>query len=145
MALDEYETELKNFDHTLIDFAKETIEGVYRKDGNLHHTLGSALQSVLDMVYTGFNTENQSYAPGSCCAEKDAVDDLQKGEGESHVNTIVTYKINNGASRIIIPCGGCVELLTHFGNPYIIATRKKDGRLCKVRLDALMRGNYISR
>ena len=70
---------------------------------------------------------------------------MVKEEGESEIETIVTYKINNGHSKIITPCGMCLETLRHFGNPFVIVSDGYSNNK-KVRLDRLVAGSqYLGR
>ena len=64
--------------------------------------------------YLGCNVENSSY-PLSLCAERSAVSSMLLS-GYSKIKTVF---IIGSSDSVCMPCGGCLQVLSEFGNPTI--------------------------
>ena len=72
------------------------------------------------------------------CAEYSAIGAMVSS-GDRIVETMVAVTRDDGAYRVIPPCGKCRELARGLGNPYVIVERPgKKGSLTRVRLSELM-------
>ena len=94
--------------------------------------VASVLRTVSGEVYQGVNIEVQGSAPCSICAEYAAIGTMVS-EGELQIDTIVA--VNGHKHAILPPCGKCRQLISEFGNPYVILQLR--GKLVKAKLSQL--------
>ena len=92
-------------------------------------SVASVLKAVDGRIFQGVNIEVKGSAPCSLCAEYAAIGTMVT-EGASRIDTIVA--VNGKKHAILPPCGKCRQLISEFGNPYIIL--KLQGRLVKTKL-----------
>lgn len=94
--------------------------------------MASVLKTIDGRIFQGVNIEVKGAAPCSTCAEYAAIGTMVT-EGGTRIDTIVAV---NGKKRAILPpCGKCRQLISEFGNPYVIL--KLRGRLVKTKLAQL--------
>lgn len=94
--------------------------------------VASVLRTVNGRIFQGVNVEVQGSPPCSMCAEYSAIGAMVS-EGENRIDTIVAV---NGYKHIILPpCGKCRQMISQFGNPYVIL--KFQGKLVRVKLSRL--------
>ena len=78
-----------------------------------HFSVGAALLSKSDTVYTGCNVENAAFSP-TCCAERVALfKAVSEGVREFSAIAIVGGK-EDDLSKICPPCGVCRQVLAEF-------------------------------
>jgi len=78
-----------------------------------HFSVGAALLTAGQNVYTGVNVENSSYGL-TVCAERNAVFKAIS-EGENQFEAIA---VAGSAEGFTYPCGACLQVLAEF-NPHI--------------------------
>lgn len=90
----------------LMDEAIKAKEKSYSPYSNF--SVGAALLTKDDEIYTGCNIENASYTP-SCCAERTAfVKAVSEGKKEFKAIAI------NGDMDFCYPCGVCRQVMSEF-------------------------------
>jgi cytidine deaminase len=94
--------------------------------------VASVLRTTSGKMFRGVNIEAQGSPPSSMCAEYAAIGTMVS-EGESKIDTIVA--VNGHKHAVLPPCGKCRQLISEFGNPYVIL--KFRGKLVKTRLSEL--------
>lgn len=77
-----------------------------------HYSVGAALVTEDDEIYTGCNIENASYGLTNC-AERTAI---FKAVSEGH-KSIKTIIIVNKTSEMSKPCGACRQVMSEFMGP----------------------------
>ncbi len=91
-------------------------------------TVGAALITEDDSVYTGCNVENASYGATNC-AERTAIFKAVS-EGERLIKAIaIVGGVKNGDMTYAYPCGVCRQVLREFSNPgdlVIIVAKNQD-------------------
>ena len=95
-------------------------------------SVASVLRTANGRLYEGVNIEVQGSAPCSICAEYAAIGTMVS-EGELRIDTIVA--VNGHKRSVLPPCGKCRQLISEFGNPYVIV--KLRGKLVKTKLSQL--------
>ena len=94
--------------------------------------MASVLKTVDGRIFEGVNIEVKGSAPCSMCAEYAAIGSMVTG-GAARVASIVA--VNGKKHAILPPCGKCRQLISEFGDPYIIL--KLRGKFVKTRLTDL--------
>ncbi|AKP68385.1 cytidine deaminase [Companilactobacillus ginsenosidimutans] len=77
-----------------------------------NYSVGAALVTEDDTVYTGVNIENASYGLTNC-AERTAIFKAVS-EGHTHFKAIL---IVNGTKEMSKPCGACRQVMSEFMGP----------------------------
>ena len=94
--------------------------------------VGSALRTVNGKIFEGVNVEVDGSPPCSMCAEYSAIGAMVSN-GEQRIATIVA--VNGHKHAILPPCGKCRQLISQFGNPYVILRIQR--KLVKVKFSQL--------
>ena len=94
--------------------------------------MAAVLKAVDGRIFQGVNIEVKRSAPCSICAEYAAIRAMVTG-GATRMDTIVA--VNGKKHAILPPCGNCRQLISEFGNPYILLKLK--GRLVQTKLTGL--------
>ncbi len=94
--------------------------------------VASVLRTRNGSVFQGVNIEAQGSPPCSMCAEYGAIGAMISA-GERLIDVIVA--VNGHKNAVLPPCGKCRQMISEFGNPYVIL--KLRGRLVKIRLSQL--------
>lgn len=77
-----------------------------------HYSVGAAIVTEDDEVFTGVNIENASYGLTNC-AERTAIFKAVS-EGHRKIKSII---IVNGTKEISKPCGACRQVISEFMGP----------------------------
>jgi cytidine deaminase len=102
----------------LIDAALLARQNAYAPYSN--YTVGAALLTADNQVFTGVNVENSAYSL-TICAERNAVSTaISQGKQEFLAIALVT---NDGGS----PCGACRQVLSEFGNDIQVIIADEQG------------------
>jgi len=116
---------ISNEDQALLERAFQLA----KKSRSSKTAVASVLKATDGRVFQGVNIEVKGSAPCSMCAEYAAIGAMVT-EGATRIATIVAV---SGKKRVILPpCGKCRQLISEFGNPYVIV--KLRGRVVKARL-----------
>lgn len=118
-------------DKNLILAARKIITERYRKDNVISSQVGSALRTRNEKRYLGVNIESRSSAPTSICAEMAAIAQMVT-DGEREIATIVSVG-GWGNKEIIACCGACRQIISQFGDPFVIISNKE-----KIKLSELL-------
>ena len=102
----------------LITAAIEAREHAYAPYS--HYTVGAAILTASEAVYTGCNVENASFGATICAERTAAVKAISEGEHAFNAIAVVT---GNGAS----PCGICRQFLYEFGPEMIVILADDSG------------------
>ncbi len=94
----------------LLDKAIEIKKMAYAPYSNV--TVGAALLTADDTLYTGVNIENASYGATNC-AERTAI---FKAVSDGHTK-MKAIAIASNLKEFITPCGICRQVLVEFGTP----------------------------
>lgn len=70
-------------------------------------------------------------APSSICAETSAIAKMFSDK-EAEIETIVAVNIFEGEFSVISPCGQCRQLMSTFGDPYIIIDINSESKKAKL-------------
>jgi cytidine deaminase len=119
---------ISNDDRFLITKAFELA----RKRKSRITRVASVLRTVNGRIFQGVNIEAEGSAPCSMCAEYAAIGTMVS-EGERRIDTIVA--VNGHKHAILPPCGKCRQMISEFGDPYVIFNLR--GRLIKAKLSQL--------
>jgi cytidine deaminase len=106
--------DLTEQDLELIEKAKDLI----KKRKSKRSTVAAVLRTKNNKIFHGVNIEVECSAPCSICAEYTAIGTMVS-EGEEEIETIVAVSWKNNGS-VLSPCGKCRQLISEFGNPYVI-------------------------
>lgn len=118
-------------DKELIRIAKEIIDKNYRRNNAINTSVGCALMSNAGKIYKAINIQNKVSYPVSLDAEEGVIDQMFSA-GCKKIKTMVSvHKLKKGY-EIFQPCGHCRQLISQFGNPFIIISNTK-----KVKLKSL--------
>lgn len=79
-------------------------------------SVGASLLTSDGSMIAGCNVENASY-PLSLCAERTAV---ARAVAEGH-REFLAIAVVGGGSRPLTPCGGCRQVLSEFGDVWVVA------------------------
>lgn len=118
---------LSRQDYVLVNTAKRLIA----KRKSRRCTVAAALRTPENKVFCGVNIEVEGSTPCSMCAEYTAIGRMLS-EGYEKIETITAVGIKHG---VLPPCGKCRQLISVFGNPYVIV--KTIEKLGKVKLTEL--------
>jgi len=121
---------LTNQDLELVEIAKDLI----RKRRSKISSVSAVLKTKNHKIFSGVNIEIECSAPCSICAEYAAIGAMVT-EGEKEIDTIVAVNLWETGYSILPPCGKCRQLISEFGNPYVIVD--VEGEQKKVRLGEL--------
>lgn len=124
-------------DRALVTAAEDAIRRMYVPDWQ---HIGAALRAASGRVFTGVNLD--AYV-GRCavCAEA-AVLAAAYAAGERAFDTIVAVRwVGRGRPKVVTPCGICRELLTDYGDPYVVVPGTR-GALARVRASSLLPARY---
>ena len=128
---------LRPADRALVVAASDAIRAAYVPDWQ---HIGAALRAASGRVYQGVNLD--AYV-GRCalCAEA-VVLGMAYASGERAFDAIVAVRfIGRGAPVVVSPCGICRELLSDYGDPYVVHPDAL-GRLVRTRASALLPKRY---
>jgi len=115
-------------DKELIIVAKELIKKNYRRNTSIASSTGCALISSKGNTYKGINLKNLISSPVSVDAEIGAIDQMATA-GEREIKTIVSVHKIPKNYEIFRPCGHCRQMISQFGNPFIIISNTKKVKL----------------
>lgn len=96
----------------LISKAREVRENAYAPYSN--YKVGAALLCKDGSIYTGVNVENAAYSAG-ICAERAALS-AAVADGKRKFLAIAIY-----AGPGVTPCGICRQMLSEFGDMWVIS------------------------
>jgi len=116
---------------SLVDQAREVRDRAYAPYSKF--PVGAALYCEDGSVILGCNVENASY-PLGLCAERAAV---ATAVAEGHHRFLAIAVVGSGP-RPLTPCGGCRQVLSEFGDLWIIAASGTDGTIRQYRLSQLL-------
>jgi cytidine deaminase len=117
-------------DLELVEMAKELV----RKRKSKISSVATVLKTKNQGIFSGVNIEVECSAPCSICAEYAAIGTMVT-EGEKEIDTIVAVNLHENGYSALPPCGKCRQLISEFGNPYVIV--EANGKLGKVKLGEL--------
>jgi len=123
--------QLSRYDIELINDAK----GLIKKRLNERSFVAASLRTETKKIYHGINFEIKECPPCSICAEYAAITHMFS-EGEKKIQCIVAVCLKKHKFSILSPCGKCRQLISMFGDPYIILDLK--GSLKKIKLNQIM-------
>jgi cytidine deaminase len=124
-------------DRRLVAAASDAIRAAYVPDWQ---HIGAALRTASGRVFEGVNLD--AYV-GRCavCAEA-VVLGAAYASGERAFDAIVAVRwVGRGEPVVVTPCGICRELLSDYGDPYVIHADAR-GRLVRTRASALLPERY---
>jgi len=121
---------LTNQDLELVEIAKDLI----MKRRSKISSVAAVLKTKNHKIFSGVNIEIECSAPCSICAEYGAIGAMVT-EGEKEIDTIVAVNLWEKGYSVLPPCGKCRQLISEFGNPYVIVD--VEGGRKKVRLGDL--------
>lgn len=93
--------------------------------------IGAALRGPAAHVYLGVNVENAAY-PAGLCAERVALGAFVTA-GERELRAVAVAAADG---RDALPCGMCLQALSEFGDPDVVA--QVGGELRAIRLRDLL-------
>lgn len=99
------------------------------------YTVGAALLTASDKVYTGVNVENASYGLAICAERTAAVKAVSDGERDFVAIAVVT---ENGGT----PCGACRQVLNEFAPDMRVLIADTDGNYQAHRLSELLPASF---
>ncbi len=125
-------------DLALVATASDAICRMYVPDWQ---HVGAALRATSGRVYAAVNLD--AYVSRcAVCAEAAALAKAYS-EGERAFDTIVAVRwIGRGKPEVVSPCGICRELLTDYGDPFVIHSDAR-GRLRRTRASRLLPARYV--
>lgn len=123
--------QLTDSDNELVNDAKDLI----KKRLNERSFVAASLRAKSQKIYSGINFEIKECPPCSICAEYAAIAQMFSG-GEKEIQCIVAVSLKKNKFSILSPCGKCRQLMSLFGDPYIILDIK--GSLKKIKLSQIM-------
>jgi cytidine deaminase len=115
---------LSKSDYAWVDAAKRLIA----KRESRGSKVAAALRTPENKIFCGVNIDVEGSSPCSFCAEYAAIGTMVS-EGYDRIETITGV---GRKQRVLPPCGKCRQLISVFGNPYVIV--KNDGQLVKVKI-----------
>jgi len=116
-------------DFELVERAKDLI----RRRKSKISTVAAVLKTRNNKIFSGVNIEIECSAPCSICAEYAAIGTMVS-EGEAQIDTIVAVWCDDKCS-ILPPCGKCRQLISEFGDPYVIV--EANNKVKKAKLSEL--------
>ena len=119
---------ISNEDRLLVTKAFELA----RKRKSRITRVAAVLRTANGKIFQGVNVEAQGSPPCSMCAEYAAIGTMVS-EGERLIDTIVA--VNGHKHAILPPCGKCRQMISEFGNPYVILKLRR--KLVKAKLSEL--------
>jgi len=122
--------DLTSQDLELVEMAKDLIS----KRRSKISSVAAVLKTKNHRIFLGVNIEIECSAPCSICAEYAAIGTMVT-EGEKEIDTIVEVNFWESGYSVLPPCGKCRQLISEFGNPYVIVD--VEGEKKKVRLGEL--------
>jgi cytidine deaminase len=122
--------DLTKSDMELVEKARELIKKRFSKKS----TVGAALRSKNNNIFSGVSIEIEFSSPCSICAEYAAIGTMVS-EGDKEIDTIVAILLYENKFYILPPCGKCRQFISEFGNPYIIIEEKE--KLKKTKLNEI--------
>ena len=111
-------------DKELIELAKKAAENAYVPYS--HYTVGAALLSKNDKVYTGCNIENAAYGPTNCAERTAFFKAVSEGEREFSKIAVVGGKELNFVDYFA-PCGVCRQVMREFCEDDFVILLDKNG------------------
>ena len=124
-------------DRNLVTAASDAIRANYVPDWQ---HIGAALRTASGRVFAGVNLD--AYV-GRCavCAEAVVLGSAY-ASGERTFDSIVAVRwVGRGAPVVVAPCGICRELLSDYGDPFVIHPSAR-GRLVRARASVLLPRRY---
>ncbi|PIN88746.1 hypothetical protein COU61_03640 [Candidatus Pacearchaeota archaeon CG10_big_fil_rev_8_21_14_0_10_35_13] len=123
----------------LVEKAFDSIKNVRVDKKILLSEVGSALFDNKGKLFTGVSLSITNSSAGSLCGEQAAIVKLLES-GNDKIDTVVALWISKDYNQnkewdVIPPCGSCRNVLSFFGNPRVIVSKKE-----KVRLKRLFPG-----
>ena len=118
-------------DNELIEHAKQVISNNYSGKEPVISTVGSALRTKSGKIFKGVNMFITTSAPTSICAETSAIAQMISTRKEN-IDTIVSLWVDGNKWDVFSSCGACRHIISNFGNPWIIISKKQ-----KIRLNEL--------
>lgn len=104
-----------------------------------HHTVGAALLTSNEKIYTGCNIENAAYSPTNCAERTAIFKAISEGEREFAAIAIVGGK-NGILSDFFPPCGVCRQVLREFVDPknFLVILARSEEDYVIYSLDSLL-------
>ena len=124
-------TQLTEKDIELVNDAKDLI----KKRLDERSFVAASLRTKSQKVYNGINIEVKECPPCSICAEYAAIAKMFS-DGDKEIQCIVAVCLKKNKFSILSPCGKCRQLISLFGDPYIILDL--EGSLKKIKLSQIM-------
>lgn len=91
--------------------------------------VGAALLSSGNRFYSGCNVENTSYPCGTCAEAGAIAAMIAAGD-----NTITEILITADSSRLITPCGACLQRIKEFATAQTLVHLADTSQVCKTVL-----------
>lgn len=105
-----------------------------------HYTVGAALLTQDDIVFSGCNIENASFSP-TVCAERVAVfKAISEGQTNFKAIAICAGRKGETSNAYPSPCGVCRQVLREFSDPkkFIVILAKSETDYLSYTLDELL-------
>lgn len=97
------------------------------------YSVGAAIFTGSDRIFTGSNIENASFGL-SICAERVAIAKAISS-GETDIECIAVYA---GRNELPIPCGACLQMMAEFNPRLAIILVNGQGKIKKTNLKKLL-------
>jgi cytidine deaminase len=110
-------------------------KGLIKRRLSERSCVAASLRTKSQKIYNGINIEIKECPPCSVCAEYAAIAQMFS-DGKKEIQCIVAVRLKKNKFSILSPCGKCRQLISLFGDPYIILELK--GNLQKVKLSQIM-------
>lgn len=123
--------ELTKEDYQLIQMGLDTLAKHF-DDGVYHHTVGCAIRTKSNKVYTGVNCDG---IHGSCAEYITMGSAISSGEREFDTIVAVHEKAPNG---VISPCGNCRQMLLEYAKDILVIVNDENHQLKKVSIASLL-------
>ncbi|MBR2861304.1 MAG: cytidine deaminase [Clostridia bacterium] len=112
-------------DKELVKIAFSAMEKAYAPYSG--YTVGAALLTANNTVYTGCNVENAAYGPTNCAERTAFFKAISEGERAFQKIAVVGGK-NCNVTEMFMPCGVCRQVMAEFcdGDFEIIVAKSED-------------------
>lgn len=117
--------------NNLILNAKEAQKLSYSPYSNV--TVGAALLTKSNKIYTGANIENSSYG-ATVCAERVAIFNAILNNEKDFKALAITSNLED----FTFPCGLCLQVISEFSKDMIIIITNKNGKSIEKKINELL-------
>lgn len=117
--------------NNLILNAKEAQKLSYSPYSNV--TVGAALLTKSNKIYTGANIENSSYG-ATVCAERVAIFNAILNNEKDFEALAITSNLED----FTFPCGLCLQVISEFSKDMIIIITNKNGKSIEKKINELL-------